>query len=140
MNNVLEQPIPELRNARASSWLPIHLGKQKQAEPFHVFEAIKNKTDRERERERLRERGKEFPHCTLEILHKRFSFKPTHHSVWRHSLWITWYHPTRHPTSASADQSVAISGLPSSHKLRDKYLKDPSPFLVGWARRQLICP
>lgn len=55
MNNVLEQPIPELRNARASSWLPIHVGKQKQAEPCHVFKAIKNKTGREREIERKRE-------------------------------------------------------------------------------------
>lgn len=52
MNNVLEQSIPELRNARASSWLPIHLGKQEQAEPCHVFEAIKNKTGREREKDR----------------------------------------------------------------------------------------
>lgn len=49
MNNVLEQPIPELRNAQASSWLPIHLGKQEQAEPCHVFEAIKNKTGSKRD-------------------------------------------------------------------------------------------
>lgn len=55
MNNVLEQPNPELRNARASSWLPIRLGKQEQAEPRHGFEAIKDKTGRERETERKRE-------------------------------------------------------------------------------------
>lgn len=48
--------------------MPIHLAKQEQAEPCYVSEAIKNKTGKGREI--LRERGKEFPHCTLEVLHE----------------------------------------------------------------------
>lgn len=39
-----------------------------------MFEAIKNKTGKGREM--LRERGKEFPHCTLEILHKGSILNP----------------------------------------------------------------
>lgn len=53
MNNILEQPTPELRKARVSSWLPIRLGKQEQAEPCHVLEAIKGKTSRQRKREEV---------------------------------------------------------------------------------------
>lgn len=94
------------------------------------------KTNRQSEKE------KEFPYCTLEIQHKGFTFKSTHHCTQCHPLWIACYHPTRlstyhHPLQIRHTEglSLATPALPPSPKLRDKHLKDPIPVPAGMALR-----
>lgn len=110
--------------------MPIHLGKLEQAKLCHVSEATKNKAGKGRDIER--ERGKEFPHCSLEILHKGSILNP-HTTVFAVILCgsLDIIPPGTAPDISLWRAACCNTRLPPSHSLRDKDVKDPCPTLVG---------
>lgn len=104
-----------------------------------VSEATKNKTGKGREI--LRERGKEFPYCTLEILQKGSILNP-HTRVFAIILCgsLDTILPATAPDISLCRAACSNIRLPPVHRLRGKYVQDPCPILVGWARWQLIMP